>query len=60
MQKLAFELKSKILKFFAKIVRMPVFTAMCRIKYFCGHAFFVGIQIAVRVGSTLVTVFTAI
>ena len=39
---------------------MPGFTAICRLKYICGRAFFVWIRIAVRTGSTLVPVFTAI
>ena len=29
---------------------MPVFTAISRLKYVCGRAFFVWFQIAVRVG----------
>jgi hypothetical protein len=39
---------------------MPGFTAISRLKYFCGRAFFVWIRIAVRTGSTLVPMFTAI
>ena len=38
----------------------PVFTAIWTQEYLCGRAFFVWIRIAVRTGSTLVPVFTAI